>query len=356
MLEVRENTSGPAVICGWNDGSGCAVRGYSENGRGLYGQSGGGGIGVFGQSDSGKGVRGVSASGFAGYFEGPTSYFSGNVGIGTTSPTAKLHVNGGGFTVTTNDTYAGHFTTAAQAGYGVYGYASNSYDFAYRYGGFFEAEGLRGIGVCGKANGNEGVAVYGTCGAGNGKAVYGIASAAGTGVYGSSYTGVGVHGESSSGLAGQFDGHVRITGFCYTNAFPTTGGMDLRLDSDTGLVCVMVSSKDFKKDIKPLQDNFDEIMKVQPKSFINTESGKRDIGVIAEDLDALGLKNLLVYKQGKPYAVYYDKISLYLLEVMKEHFKETDRLRQENDELRERISAIEKVVFSGEKARTRSAH
>jgi hypothetical protein len=46
-------------------------------------------------SDDGHAIHGTSTNGFAGYFEGK-GYFSSNVGIGTTSPNGKLHVDASG--------------------------------------------------------------------------------------------------------------------------------------------------------------------------------------------------------------------------------------------------------------------
>jgi len=46
-------------------------------------------------SDDGHAIHGTSTNGFAGYFEGE-GYFSDNLGIGTTSPDGKLHVDASG--------------------------------------------------------------------------------------------------------------------------------------------------------------------------------------------------------------------------------------------------------------------
>ncbi len=91
-------------------GDGIGVRGYSASntGEGVEGQSpwigvqgrgtGVYGIGVIGQASSSSGttygvIGGVSsASGFSGYFNGGKFYVGGNTGIGTESPSAKLHV------------------------------------------------------------------------------------------------------------------------------------------------------------------------------------------------------------------------------------------------------------------------
>ncbi len=61
---------------------------------GVYGRAEVDGYGVMGTSTSGRGVYGASTNGFGGYFLGPTSYVSGNLGIGTETPTHKLTVNG----------------------------------------------------------------------------------------------------------------------------------------------------------------------------------------------------------------------------------------------------------------------
>ncbi len=70
--------------------TGTAVSGYTRTGKAVSGWSEGTGIGVYGESGE--------EDGFAGYFYGGRSYFSGNVGIGTTTPEYNLHVKSSGVT------------------------------------------------------------------------------------------------------------------------------------------------------------------------------------------------------------------------------------------------------------------
>jgi hypothetical protein len=69
-----------------------------ETNFGVYGDAHGSGYGLVGSSTSGRAIYTYTPSGYAGYFDGPKSYFSGDVGIGTTNPQSELAVNG---TITT---------------------------------------------------------------------------------------------------------------------------------------------------------------------------------------------------------------------------------------------------------------
>ncbi len=89
------------------------------------------------------------------------------------------------------------------------------------------------------------------------------------------------------------------------------------------------SSRRYKTNIFPLQRDFDSILKVKPISFTYQNSGDKSIGYLAEDFDELGLKDLLIYNEkGEPDAISYEKISVYLIEVIKNLKQEVADLRQ----------------------------
>lgn len=120
-----------------NDVRGVYGVSHSPTGNGVVGEvtpTTGNGRGVWGLSNSpsGVGVYGSNSdpNGWAGYFVG-LGYFSGAVGIGVTSPTSKLDVNGGsgngssvGIHGSSNDNYGIYGTS--NSSYGVFGESGNS--------------------------------------------------------------------------------------------------------------------------------------------------------------------------------------------------------------------------------------
>jgi len=89
------------------------------------------------------------------------------------------------------------------------------------------------------------------------------------------------------------------------------------------------SSIRFKTDIKPMEADWLKILQAQPKTFTYISSGAQGIGYIAEDFDALGLKDLVSYdKENQPDAINYDRIPLYLLEVSKQQQIDINALKQ----------------------------
>jgi len=183
---------------------------------------------------------------------GKFTFENGNVGIGTTSPGAKLDV-AGDVKISGSSTGGTIAATNSNAsGYGVYGAATTGGDVT-NYGGYFESPskfggGVYGLatnsyggkGVWGKATGDAGIGVYGETLGNINPAVMGVASntsagkgvlgkadgTSGIGLYGvasaASGTNYGVYGTTNSptGYAGYFNGNVKITGAGNGLVFP----------------------------------------------------------------------------------------------------------------------------------------
>jgi len=123
---------------------------------------------------------------------------------------------------------------------------------------------------------------------------------------------------------------------------PTSSYNWLKVNKVTGDFYYSSSSKRYKEDIQPLEDDFDKILQVEPKTFIDKASGQGEIGYIAEEFDGTGLENLVIYDEdGRPDGLKYELVSLYLLELMKDQVQAMQELKIENKELKQRIEALE---------------
>ena len=98
---------------------------------------------------------------------------------------------------------------------------------------------------------------------------------------------------------------------------PTGGIITLMVDAD-GNVFKAASSIRYKDNIQPFSTDFKKILFASPKKYTYKSTGTADIGYLAEEFDQLGLTDLVIYdKDNRPDALKYDKISLFMLEVMK---------------------------------------
>ena len=207
--------------------SGSAIKGESPDAIGVSGVTSGfqqaGVYGVGGSADSygvygwnwfgGDAIRGFSNGGWAGYFVGDL-YASGNVGFGTSTPNAKLHVNDR-IRVGEDPSYSTVYGELYHEGGGT-GFKINAHAGGGSWGDmhlqtngttklFIESSGKVGIGT------DSPIRKLQVNSTGSLDAIQGY-SPDGTGVYAVSASSYGIFGQSSSGWAGYFSGNVNVTG------------------------------------------------------------------------------------------------------------------------------------------------
>ncbi|MCX6719840.1 MAG: hypothetical protein NTV36_01920, partial [Candidatus Staskawiczbacteria bacterium] len=120
-----------------------------------------------------------------------------------------------------------------------------------------------------------------------------------------------------------------VGGILFPTVYATTGlsGSNVKITSD-GKLFRDSSSLRYKHDIEPLLGDFSLILQTQAKQFLYNGSDEQSIGYIAEDFDALGLKDLVTYDdQNRPDGINYDRIPVYTLEVVKQQQKDIDALK-----------------------------
>jgi len=300
---------------------------YSTSGTGVYGHAAatsGTTYGVYGQADS--------ADGYAGYFDG-RGYFSGNVGIGTDSPGYALEVRSAAPSVARIiNTNTGSLTWGLEVDTG----------------------------------GPGGVALTGldSASTGNGRAVRGETwSSSGTGVYGhataTSGTTYGVYGQTAStnGYGGYFVGRGYFSGnvgLGVTNpseTLDTTGTIRLGgIAAGSGTTVVAdangklwksSSSLRYKHNVSDLPPATDTVLQLRPVSFEWDSTGESDFGLIAEQVATVCPDLVICDADGRPDAVKYDKVAVYLLGVVKEQRARLAAQQNELVELRARLEKIE---------------
>lgn len=152
--------------------------------------------------------------------------------------------------------------------------------------------------------------------------------------FGTVYYDIAIDRDHNVGIATIPSERLHVGGKVYIASMSaTTSGNDVRWYNNR--LCYSSSSEKHKEDIQPLEEDFDRILKAEPRSFIDKLSGERNIGFIAEEFDELGLKNLVTYRDGEPDALKYELISLYLLEIVKKQQESISALEKEIAELRD---------------------
>ena len=104
----------------------------------------------------------------------------------------------------------------------------------------------------------------------------------------------------------------------------------------TGTIDVTASSKRFKKDIKDLSFNASELVnQLKPREFTYKKdySGRKAVGLIAEEVEKIDPRLVMYDKEGKPKGVYYTELTAVLVKALQE--------------ANERISKLEKRLERG---------
>jgi hypothetical protein len=127
----------------------------------------------------------------------------------------------------------------------------------------------------------------------------------------------------------------------------TTGSGTTIVADGNGKLYKQSSSRRYKTNIQNLEDDADKVLELRPVRFQWKTTGQKEIGLISEEVEAVA-KDLVIYDQeGKPDAVKYDKVALYLLSVIKTQQQRITALEAKQDEnrsLAQRIEALEKML------------
>jgi trimeric autotransporter adhesin len=99
-------------------------------------------------------------------------------------------------------------------------------------------------------------------------------------------------------------------------------GVPVVVDTSTGQLGVLPSSRRFKAEIKPMDKASEAILALKPVTFCyeSMNAGRPQFGLVAEEVAKVNQDLVVPDKEGKPYTVRYDAVNAMLLnEFLKEH-------------------------------------
>lgn len=143
-------------------------------------------------------------------------------------------------------------------------------------------------------------------------------------------TSVGI-GTTNPGRSLHVDGAIR-----YRQRIPNSTQTALHINTTTGDIAATASSRKFKTNIEDYNNGIETLMQLRSVSFEFLDSQLPNAGLIAEEVDELGLQEFVRYDaDGNPYSIPYDNLSALYINAIKD-------LKNENDFLKSEIEYIKK--------------
>ncbi|NND31398.1 MAG: tail fiber domain-containing protein [Saprospiraceae bacterium] len=121
---------------------------------------------------------------------------------------------------------------------------------------------------------------------------------------------------------------------------------NMQFNSSTGEIGWDNSSRRSKINIETLWDDWSKIFDARPVKYCRPGSPERwEFGYIAEEMDSIGLSNLVGYDaEGVPDDFHYEKMVIYLTEIIKIHNSEIQSLKTKNEELERRLTQMNSLI------------
>ena len=122
---------------------------------------------------------------------------------------------------------------------------------------------------------------------------------------------------------------------------------NMQYNSSTGEIGYDNSSRRYKTNIQTLKDDWSKILEARPVRYTRPDSPDCwEYGFIAEEIDSIGLTNLVGYDaEGIPDDVKYDRMVLYLNEIVKNQEQQIKILKEQNVRMEKRVIQLEKEIY-----------
>ncbi|RLM59342.1 hypothetical protein DVK02_00910 [Halobellus sp. Atlit-31R] len=152
---------------------------------------------------------------------------------------------------------------------------------------------------------------------------------------------------------GLFDGEARFftSGGFYientkevqvTQGLPPNGSASsVGIDGSGNLVNIGTSSARYKTNIEPLGTDTSGVLELQPTAYEYEETGQADTGLIAEEVDE-ALPEIVNYDdEGRPDAVRYDRVGMFLAPEVSENRDRLADLEATKDDCQDELAAVD---------------
>lgn len=131
------------------------------------------------------------------------------------------------------------------------------------------------------------------------------------------------------------DGKFNTDGAVYFYNFTAgVGNSTIKYNSASGQLFYDTSSLRYKKNIRDSSYGLDSVTKMRSVQYEYKDSNYSDVGIIAEELEAIIPELVGKNADGQPESVLYDRLTSVLIKAVQE-------LKTENDSLKSRIEALE---------------
>jgi hypothetical protein len=131
-----------------------------------------------------------------------------------------------------------------------------------------------------------------------------------------------IRGNGNVGIGNDNPGaRLHVNGNIRANLRNIGSQRNARYNTTSGELGYETSTRRDKLNITPLKDYFGKIMQLQPREYTRPEDPQNlEIGYIAEEAKFLGLDHLIFYDENnRPDGINYEKLCLYLVEIVREH-------------------------------------
>jgi hypothetical protein len=131
-----------------------------------------------------------------------------------------------------------------------------------------------------------------------------------------------------------------VNGTARLRSMGSSTGTDVVVDAN-GKLWKKSSSLRYKQNVRKLESTPEQLLQLQPMRFQWKSTGEEDIGLIAEEVEKT-IPDLVIHdNQGRPDAVKYDKITVYLLELVKSQQDQVDVQQKQIEALKAKLEKLE---------------